>query len=210
MKQALFLLVVLSFLLIFAQIPAVEGKKKKDDAITLEYESESDLADKVQELGKKQQALHEEDELTFKERRLLENEESSLRRKLFEAGAEFGEHSRERVTALHLLGRNVYKRGIYSEVLEVSKEIVTIHEVLDGPESVATAHALSNVGSVAYRLKDTAYCELVMNRALYIFLAEYDQGSKEVMVHRGRMLTFHVPFADTGAGLSHEDFLYEL
>lgn len=153
------------------------GGVKGTDEVTIEYSSKGELNQKVKDL---QKAVFEGDGPTMEELRQLSNAESDLKRKLFEARAEYGENSREAVTALHALGRNMYKRELFDRVFEISKQIVKIHEVLDGPEHVATANALSNVGSVAYKLKQTGYCDLIMNRALYIFLKEHGENSKEV------------------------------
>ena len=91
-----------------------------------------------------------------------------------------GKYSEERAKALHALGGNVYKQGRYEELLELSKEIVSIHEKLDGPESEKTAKALGNLGSVAYRVGNKKECAYAMDRALYIYLELFGEDSKEV------------------------------
>ncbi len=194
--------------LVTAFLPDVDAIRKSDGSTddTIQYSSKTELQDKVKEIGKKKFG-NERSELDLQN---MAKEEKGLKKKVAEAEAKYGKMSRQRAAALHALGRNVYQRGLYREVFDVSKEIVTIHEELDGPEHVDTAQALSNVGSVAFQLGEQEYCALVMNRALYILLKEYGDNSKEVLVHRGRMLTFHVTDAEKSVGLSHEDFLYEL
>ena len=64
----------------------------------------------------------------------------------------------------------MYKQKRYEDVFDISKEIVRIHEVIDGVEAAKTAMALGNVGAVAHRLGKKSECALAMNRALYIMI----------------------------------------
>lgn len=52
--------------------------------------------------------------------------------------------------------------------------------------------ALGNVGSVSFRLGRFQDCRVAMNRALHIMIMEYGDDSKEVLLHRAKMLTFQV------------------
>ena len=54
--------------------------------------------------------------------------------------------------------------------------------------------ALGNVGSVSFRLGRVEDCRVAMNRALHIMIMEYGDDSKEVLLHRAKMLTFQVTF----------------
>eukprot|EP01039_Chlorochromonas_danica_P005827 gene5827-6416_t len=124
--------------------------------------------------------------------------------------SQHGKKSYEYASALQKLGRSLHKQHRYEEAVEIAKEIVGIHEKLDGVESEKTAQALTNLGSASYRIHRKQECDWAMNRALYILLQKYGDASNEVLLHRGRMLTFGIPHATTSSGLSYDDYLYEL
>ena len=149
-------------------------------------------------------------ELTPAEKLKLQVEEKELKSKLETVTKAHGKVSQERATALHALGRNLFTQEKYSEVFDTAKEIVHIHEKLDGYEHKKTADALGNLASVAFQIGDFITCHYSMRRALYILLQTYPEESKEVTLHRGRMLTFQVPHAKVDPGLSYEDYEYEL
>ncbi len=173
---------MISFLIVVLLLFGVDSASRKKDAQAIqedvvEFSSTEDMNSKLEEIQKSRNVPDEigEDELIT-----LEQEAPVLKKKLDKALREHGENSRDVASALHALGRNMYKRGRIDEVYSVSKRIVAIHEVLDGPEHVDTAQALANVGSVAFRLKDSSACELAMERALYILIKAYGDNSKEV------------------------------
>lgn len=148
--------------------------------------------------------------LTAEEKLKLEKEEIELKKKLQIATKAHGKESQQRATALHALGRNLFTQEKYAEVVDTAKEIVRIHEKLDGPESKKTADALGNLASVAFQTGDFITCHYSMRRALYILKQMYEEDSKEILLHRGKMLTFQVPHAKIDPGLSYDDYLYEL
>ena len=139
----------------------------------------------------------------------LEKDVVAFQKKAELAKEGFGENSEEYATMIHSLGRNVYKLERYDEALKYAQEIVRIYEVLHGVESTEMANALGNVGSVSYRIKDMETCEKAMLRTLAILLreAKYDEGSKEVLVHRAKMLTFGIENAQTSMGITHEEYI---
>jgi len=172
-----------------ACVAAVEKKSKSKTVVTdtseeeiVQFDSKADLQRKIEEVAnKKKKDMQSADlDITPQELRKLKRKEPELTKKVEIAKSLHGENSRERATALSELGRNIYKQGRYEEVLSVSKEIVRIHEVIDGPEAEMTAKALQNVGSVAHRLQLMDECANSMNRALYIINQKYGRNSKEV------------------------------
>jgi hypothetical protein len=120
------------------------------------------------------------DQLSESDRVRYQREEMQFRRNLESIRTQYGKMSSEYANGLHALGRVVYLQQKYKDVLTIAKEIVRIHERIDGPEHINTAKSLTNVGSTANRLKDMQECERAMNRALYIFLKHYGEDSKEV------------------------------
>ncbi|RYG96600.1 tetratricopeptide repeat protein [archaeon] len=140
----------------------------------------------------------------------LRRQEIKQRLDMRDVEEKFGRISMEYATSLHTLGRVLYKQFNFKEMFQVAKAIVEIHEKLDGVESLKTAQALSNLGSAAYRVKNKKETDFAMNRALYILIKVYGNESKEVLLHRGRMLTFQIPYAETSSGLSYDDYEYEL
>ena len=178
--------------------------------VKIEYKSEDDKERQLRELtkNKKAEAAAEDDpEEQAKRLSKLVAEEDGLRQAVEQAIKKHGEFSREKATALHELGRNVYQQGKFEDVVDVAEDIVKIHEVLDGPEAFITAEALGNVASVAHRLGKKDTCRLAMERALYIMIKTYGAQSKEVLLHRGKMLTFQIPDGRESAGMSHEAYL---
>ncbi|KAJ1408433.1 hypothetical protein B484DRAFT_403539 [Ochromonadaceae sp. CCMP2298] len=104
---------------------------------------------------------------------------------LHEVREENGEISLQHATALHALGGSLYELGRFEELLEMSKVIVRIHEQLEGPEK----------------------CEQAMLRMLYILVKDYGVNSKEVLLHRSRMLTLMIRHAEMSIGMSYEKYL---
>lgn len=159
---------------------SVASMEEEEDII--EFTSKADMMKKMKEVAdqKKREVQAADLEMSQQELRKLKRKEPELVKKVDIAKSLYGEKSKERAAALSELGRNIYKQGRYEEVLSLSKEIVRIHEVIDGPEAEMTAKALQNVGSVAYHLQLMDECANSMNRALYIINQKYGRNSKEV------------------------------
>ena len=100
----------------------------------------------------------------------------------------------------------MYKQKKFDELVTIAKDIVKIHEDLDGVDSLESAHALTNLGSVSNRLQLKDLCDIAERRALYIFENLYGKESKEVLRQRGRMLTFQLNDAQTVAGLTYRKY----
>lgn len=180
-------------------------REKVDGAEVEEFETQDKLAQHLKTLTDKT-SLDE----TPSEEEMREFRKEELRTRLTEDDiiAQYGKVSLQYAQYLHRLGRSIYKQERYEDVFDISKEIVSIHEKIDGPEHENTARALGNLGSAAYRLEKWTICHDAMNRALYVWIAKYGEESKEVLLHRGKMLTFHVPFAKTTMGISYEDYMF--
>lgn len=138
----------------------------------------------------------------------LGREEIRIRLEADDIVNRYGNISKEFAEHLHKLGRVMYKQHKFETVFDISSQIVELHEKLDGHEHENTARALGNLGSVSFRLKRWKECEIAMNRALYIWIQKYGPESKEVLLHRGKMLTFQIPHAKTSGGLSFDDYFY--
>jgi hypothetical protein len=201
--KVLHVLQLLLLLSVLLSVALAKSSAQEEDAEELEvkYSSKTELNRKIRELNKKRNAAVDED-LTPQERKKLERAEMRSRIELHEVEEEHGEISLQRAAALHALGGSIYKQGRFEELLEMSKEIVHIHEQLEGPESEGAAKALGNLGSVAFRLQRSQECEHAMLRMLYILVKNYGEDSKEVLLHRGRMLTFRIRRAETSMGMS--------
>lgn len=187
---------------------AKAGKSKEtasgdDDVETIS--SNSELSNRLKDMTKN---VKLSDELTSEEKLKLRKEEVRIRLGEDDIVQKYGKVSLQYADYLHKLGGNLHKQQDYEQSYVISKQIVEIHEKVDGPESENTARALGNLGSASYRLKHARECEVAMNRALYIWLQRYGENSKEVLLHRGKMLTFQVPFGKTSMGLSYDDYLY--
>lgn len=180
------LLLILSILSGF--IPSADARRRRRKSVKsevdveeeIQFNSKDELDSKLDEFRKKRKSSALQEDISPDQLRILGAEESKLKKSLMKAVLDHGEDSKQKADALHSLGRNIYKQGRYSEVVDISKEIVRIHEVRDGPEHLNTANALGNVGAVAFRVGDASECHYAMNRALYIFIQTYGADSKEV------------------------------
>ena len=104
----------------------------------------------------------------------------------------------------------MYKQKRYDESLSVAKEIARLNEFNHGNEHILYGEALSNMGSVYYRLGDSARCATHMLRAFTITNNAHGKDSKEALIMRGKLLTFKVPDGETTEGISQEEFLARL
>jgi Tetratricopeptide repeat len=111
---------------------------------------------------------------------------------LYRITLDSGENSLDRATALHKLGRNVFRQGRHQDGFGIAQEIVRLHEVNDGVEHLNTGNALNNLAAVAFRLGKKAIVDVSMKRTLHIYINTYGDDSKEVLLHRAKMLTFKV------------------
>ena len=215
----LLVLVVVVLLLLVASIDRVECRKKKrrsknavdnldDTEATIEFKDNSDLQDKIKEYGREK--ILGDDDLTEEKLASLKADEKDLRTNLIAAQVKYGDISREKAKALHKLGLNKYKQKNFDEAVTISQEILRITEQLDGVEHLNTALALTNVANALWVKGDTILCHTKMSRALNILIKVYGPESKEVLHHRGKMLSFQVPDAKYIEGLSYEDYLDEL
>ena len=171
----------------------------------MKHEYKDQLHAHINKLNKERKIKNDDDDLDDEQRKKLEREEHLYQKALEKAVLEYGEMSEQKANALHKLGRVVYKLKKYNEALTISKTILKIYENIHGYEDIKTSDALSNVGSVAYRLQNKDLCEFVMQRALYIIIKTHGLQSKEVLLHRGRLLTFQIANGKTSKGLSYED-----
>ena len=117
------------------------GRKNIEAEVTdsIEYASETEKLIKLAEL--KNMVLmggrSDQDGVTMKT--ILATQEIDLRKDLIRAMSAYSDKSAETASALHLLGRNMFEQQKYDEVVEISAQIVRIHEEIDGPESLNTA-----------------------------------------------------------------------
>ena len=222
MRTAAFILVFMLFVLL-SSVPA-DAKRKKKRIVSsssdtqsggLEIEqmsSNAGLEAKLKEMNAKKKLDDEElsEEELAKRQAVLESEEKELRKNLFRTRRNYGPESKEMAAALHKLGKNVYHQGRYDEANEFAVEVVRIHEKIDGPDEIATAMALCNLGSVSFRTQRLKICELAMFRAVAILIKKYGKESPEVLLHRGKMLTFKLPYGDIHEGISFDEFKEEM
>lgn len=216
------LLLLLVLILTLSMVSSLRKKQSKVDAESVLKESDEPELDEdgfeiltTEQLQAKADKLKrnldvKEKKLTSSERFELEKAEAELKKKVQSATKAHGKDSHERANALHALGQNLYNQEKFTEVVDTAKEIVRIHEKRDGPESKKTADALGNLASVSFQIGDFVTCHYSMRRALHILLQLYPEESKEILVHRARMLTFQVPHAKIDRGLSYEDYQFEL
>lgn len=232
MTWFVFLLLIVLALLLLSNAPLCEARKKKSkksletsddihekdvnkdgDAVEeIKYGSKEEMEKKIKDLQKQKQNVGSLDDepLSEKEVEQLEKDEFELRKNVARAEIKYGEFSREKAEKLHQLGGNLFKQRRYNDILGIAEDIVRIHEKVDGVEHEKTGMALGNLGAVAYRVGESRKCELAMKRVMYILLKKHGPESKEVLLHRAKMLTFHVPNAEESEGLSHYDYLDEL
>ncbi len=147
MKLSILLFIVL-FVISVNMVLSIRKKKTKLDLIEPD-ENDDDVVTSEAQLKAKMDKMkqnYDEKELSPKELAKLKSDEKKLRKEVENIISEFGQYSEQRATALHKLGGNMYKQGKFSEVLELAKEIVKIHEKKDGVEHPNTAKALGNLG----------------------------------------------------------------
>lgn len=110
---------VTTLLLLFVLVNLAFAVRKKPSRDDLEhYDDEGNLI---------------ADEPTF-----ATKEEEELRQKLQKDVKRFGNVSKQKATALEALSTNLLGQQKYSEVFHIDKEIVLIHEHMDGFEHINT------------------------------------------------------------------------
>lgn len=178
------------------------------DVVTYTTKEELVVKLKEQAEARVKQGIQFDDSLTPEQLKEFQEWEKDLRKDLARAELEHGKYSNERAAALHKLGANMYRQHRFEELFDLSKEIVKIHETLDGPDSVMVGKALGNVGTVADRLGLRRECELAMKRSLYIMLhaGGLQPDSREVLITRGKMMSFQIKDGETTEGLTHEEY----
>ena len=220
----LLLVCVLLLLLLISPIDRVECKKEKkrskrsksindssdvnDTEAKIEFKDERDLQNKINEYGREN--IIGDDELTEAKLAGLKADEKNLRVNLVVVQAKYGDVSREKAKALHKLGLNTYKQKNFEEAVAIGQEILRITEQLDGVGHLNTALALNNVANALWLKGEKILCHTKMSRALNILIKVHGAESKQVLLHRGKMLSFQVPDAKHIEGLSYEDYLDEL
>jgi predicted DNA-binding WGR domain protein len=177
--KVIFLLVIFLFCGIVALSNEIE--KAGDEEVST-FQSAEDLKSHVKKLNEEEKQSSEKWTSLPSESELLElkKKEWKVRLDMEEVVKNYGKISTQYAEKLHALGRSLHKQHRFDEAFTVSKEIVQIHEKLDGHEHENTARALGNLGSVAFRLKNSKECDIAMNRALYIWIQIYGSESKEV------------------------------
>ena len=119
---------------------ARRGRKNIEAEVdSIGYASETEKLIKLAEIRNRalMDGRSDEDGVTMKT--ILATQEIDLRKDLIRAMSEHSDKSAETASALHLLGRNMFEQGKYEEVIEISAQIVRIHEEIEGPESLNTA-----------------------------------------------------------------------
>lgn len=203
--MASFMLLFILLLFLFPNI--FEARKSTEVPDVIVYTDEIDKDNKIQELKAEAVRRSRDTAAAEREKRKLEKEEAGLKQDVLRATLHYGEESREKATALHKLGRNIYKQERWEETIQISLEISRIHSVLDGLDSLPYADAIGNVGSVANRMRDKFLCEIVMKRQLKILLDKHGPESKEVLIQRARMMSFQIKDGETSEGLDQEEYL---
>lgn len=202
------LLLAVSVLLVLTCSEAASSEKKTSSSAASEkkaisneeefeeksFKSKEDLTSyvktlnaKIEDIGQKPSkrltefnSFPDESDLVQEEMKKLRKEELGLRIKLRDIEEEFGVISEEYAAGLHRYGKNLHSQQRYDDLYTIAKEIVRIHEVLDGPEHYHTGRALDNLGTAAYRIKNQEECNTAMYRALHIFMKKFGEESKQV------------------------------
>lgn len=228
-------MVVLIFVLVLLLLSnSVEGKRKKREKKSLfkdrsknknkdkggpqyaepeveeiKYGSEEEKEEILKKLKQERQAKEKmgDESPSTKEMVKLKLEEKDLRRELGQAVMEYGTDSKEKSAVLHKVGRNLFKQRRFEDLWEISLDIVRIHELHDGPESLETGMALSNCAQTAYRLGKHEECGHASYRYLYIMLKEKGPDSREVILARARLMQYKFYDGETSNGMSYAEYL---
>ena len=177
----------------------------EEDIIT--FTSDEDKIRKIEKLKKLREIDGMNKELSELERSELRTEERKLRKNVMKASLHFGDFSKEKATAMHALGRNLFKQGHYSHIYTLAWDILAIHEKLDGPDSMEYHRAITNVASTAWKIGEREPARILSRRQLGILQERgEDEGGKEIMMIRARLLSYQDPNGKEVAGLSHEEF----
>ena len=202
------ILLLLCFLIISIDAKKTPKQNKREEDV--EVLTEDQLEEKIASMNKPDaRSKAKEEKKKADERKKLEKELVSFEKKAELAKDGFGDASEEYAKMIHSLGRVVYKLERYDDAKRYALEIVRIYETLHGIDHIEMAKALGNVGSVSYRLKDMKTCAKVMSRALDIVLRkfDYDENSKEVLMHRAKMISFGLDKEASSMGISHEEYI---
>jgi hypothetical protein len=96
--------------ILLININIIESKKDADE---IKYSNKADLKNKIQQETKKRNK-QTQNELSFSERKKLLDEEPKLQRDVLRSELNHGADSKEKASALHKLGRNMYQQGKYN------------------------------------------------------------------------------------------------
>jgi len=188
------------------------GVDGEEDVV--KFTSEADKKAKMERLKQMRAREGKDPVLSEKELSDMKNEERELRKDVMRAALNHGDASREKTKALHALGRNLFKQQRYDLIYDLAFDILAIHEEMDGVESLETAKALTNVGSVAWKLKRGEVARVATLRMLDIY-EHHDWGDREdyekhVMLAKARLMSYQHPNGDTVDGISHAEYRMRL
>ncbi len=163
----------------------------------------------MQKMAKEQaeKRMKGDPDLSDAEKMKYKAEEKELRIELTRAVMNYGDDSNEKAKVLHKVGANLFKQKRFDDIFDISKEILRIHELNDGPESKEAAQALSNVGQVAYRTGRREECGWASYRYLYIMMNLYGRESPEVLLARARLMQYHFTDGETADGITYAEYL---
>ena len=113
----------------------------------------------------------------------LQEEENELRVNLLRAIVNHGDDSLEKATALHVLGRTLYHQRKYSDVTDVSNEIVRIHEKIDGPESIQVALGLITSVLLNFNLSPRTKISFAITTADEIIIAKFNNMTEFCIIN---------------------------
>jgi hypothetical protein len=178
----------------------------EEDVIT--FKSEEDKRRKMERLAELRRS--EAKKSSEKDIEELKREEFELRKNVMRAALNFGDLSVEKINAKHALGRNLFKQNRFDLIYDLSWDIVTDNEELHGVDDLEVAKALTNVGSVAWKLQKGDIARLVSLRMLGIYQGhdfdDKDAEEKAVLTARARLMSYQQEGGDVMSGISHKEF----
>jgi len=184
------------------------GADGKEDEVT--FTSEADKNAKIERLKELRSQDGKDPVLTDRDISEMKKEERELRKNVMRAALNHGETSPEKTKALHALGRNLFKQQRYDLIYDLAFDILGIHEEADGVESLEVAKALTNVGSVAWKLRRGEVARVATLRMLDIYehfdWKEREEYEKHVMLAKARLMSYQQPNGDTTDGISHAEY----
>jgi len=176
----------------------------------VKFSSEEDKNAKIARLAELRAKEGKDPTLTEKDIGNMKREERELRKNVMRAALNHGDMSREKTTALHALGRNLFKQQRYDLIYDLAFDILAIHEEMDGVDHLDTAKALTNVGSVAWKLKRGEVSRVATLRMLDIYenheFEDRESYEKHVMLAKARLMSYQHPQGETIGGISYAEY----